>query len=205
MIKIPKDYSEAKKWIKPIFIIMIILPIVLIYFAINMRKNSLPELFEAPSFNLIDQNGIQFSSEEMVGKYWAVNFFFTKCRSVCPMQMSKLKTFKEQYPGIGLELISITVDPQHDNPERLKEYIQEMSLNEKKWSFLTGDKDEIRKIVVNGFKSGMDEVQNDGLFDIAHANYLLLVDKNNVVRAVVRFNEQNFEEKLFGLYQNISD
>ena len=71
MIKIPKDYSEAKKWIKPIFIIMIILPIVLIYFAINMRKNSLPELFEAPSFNLIDQNGIQFSSEEMVGKYWA--------------------------------------------------------------------------------------------------------------------------------------
>ncbi len=51
----------------------------------------------------------------------------------------------------------------------------------------------------------MDEVQNDGLFDIAHANYLLLVDKNNVVRAVVRFNEQNFEEKLFGLYQNISD
>lgn len=75
----------------------------------------------------------------------------------------------------------------------------------KKWNFLTGDKDEIRNIVVNGFKSGMDEVQNDGLFDIAHANYLLLVDKNNVVRAVVRFNEQNFEEKLFGLYQNISD
>ena len=203
MIKIPKNYNEAKKWIKPIFTIMIILPIILIYFAINMRKNSLPELFEAPSFSLIDQNGIQFSSEEMAGKYWAVNFFFTQCRSVCPMQMSKLKAFKDQYPNIDLELISITVDPQHDNPEKLKEYTKEMSIDEERWSFLTGEKDEIRNIVVNGFKSGMDEVQSDDLFDIAHANYLLLIDKNNFVRAVVRFDEQNFEEKLFTLQQNI--
>ena len=203
MIKIPKNYDEAKKWIKPIFIIMIILPIVLIYFAINMRKNSLPELFEAPSFSLVNQDGIQFSSDEIAGKYWAVNFFFTKCRSVCPMQMSKLKTFKDQYPNIGLELISITVDPQHDDPKRLKEYVQEMSINEEKWNFLTGKEDEIRNIVVNGFKSGMNEIQNDDLFDIAHANHLLLIDKNNSDRAIVRFDERNFEEKLFTLYQNI--
>ena len=117
--------------------------------------------------------------------------------------MSKLKTFIDRHPNIGLELISITVDPQHDDPKRLKEYVQEMSINEEKWNFLTGKEDEIRNIVVNGFKSGMNEIQNDDLFDIAHANHLLLIDKYNSVRAIVRFDERNFEEKLFTLYQNI--
>ncbi|MBG97648.1 hypothetical protein CL659_00820 [bacterium] len=203
MMKIPKTYDEAKKWIRPIFIIMIILPIVLIFFAINMRKNSLPELFKAPSFDLINQNEKQFSSKTLAGKYWAVNFFFTKCTSVCPMQISKLKNFKDKYPDIELEFISITVDPQYDNPKRLKEYIQEMSIIEERWNFLTGEESDIRNVIVNGFKSGMDEVENDGLFDIAHANYLLLIDKENYVRAIVRFDEKNFEQKLISLYQNI--
>ena len=49
----------------------------------------------------------------------------------------------------------------------------------------------------------LDEVENDGLFDIAHANYLLLIDKENYVRAIVGFDEKNFEQKLISLYQNI--
>ena len=201
MFKIPKNYQEAKKWIRPMVLTMALLPFVFLYFANSAKKTSLPKLFEVPSFQLLDQDNNKFLSQDMIGEVWMVNFFFTRCTSVCPIQTSKLKTFKQRNPEIELQTISITVDPQHDNVETLSEYSRKFEIDSKNWKLLTGPEKDVEGVVVGGFKSGMEIIEEDTFFDIAHANYLLLVDKENFVRAIVSFAEQDFEEKVISLYE----
>mgnify|MGYP001490013794 CR=1 FL=1 len=203
MFKIPKNYKEAKKWIRPMVLTMALLPIAFLYIANYSKKTSLPKLFEVPAFELIDQEDNKFLSQDMLGELWMVNFFFTKCTSVCPIQTSKLKTFKDRYPELEIQTISITVDPKNDNVETLAEYSQGLTIDSKNWKLLTGTEEVIRRVVVEGFKSGMEVIKNESLFDIAHANYLLMVDREGFVRAIVRFDEENFEEKIIAIYENL--
>jgi len=203
MFKIPKNYKEAKKWIRPMVLTMALLPIAFLYIANYSKKTSLPKLFEVPAFELIDQEDNKFLSQDMLGELWMVNFFFTKCTSVCPIQTSKLKTFKDRYPELEIQTISITVDPKNDNVETLAEYSQGLTIDSKNWKLLTGTEEVVRRVVVEGFKSGMEVVKNESLFDIAHANYLLMVDREGFVRAIVRFDEENFEEKIIAIYENL--
>ena len=203
MFKIPKNYKEAKKWIRPMVLTMALLPIAFLYIANYSKKTSLPKLFEVPAFELIDQEDNKFLSQDMLGELWMVNFFFTKCTSVCPIQTSKLKIFKDRYPEIEIQTISITVDPKNDNVETLAEYSQGLTIDSKNWKLLTGTEEVIRRVVVEGFKSGMEVIKNESLFDIAHANYLLMVDREGFVRAIVRFDEENFEEKIIAIYENL--
>ncbi len=203
MFKIPKNYKEAKKWIRPMVLTMALLPIAFLYIANYSKKTSLPKLFEVPAFELIDQEDNKFLSQDMLGELWMVNFFFTKCTSVCPIQTSKLKTFKDRYPELEIQTISITVDPKNDNVETLAEYSQGLTIDSKNWKLLTGTEEVVRRVVVEGFKSGMEVIKNESLFDIAHANYLLMVDREGFVRAIVRFDEENFEEKIIAIYENL--
>ena len=203
MFKIPKNYKEAKKWIRPMVLTMALLPIAFLYIANYSKKTSLPKLFEVPVFELIDQEDNKFLSQDMLGELWMVNFFFTKCTSVCPIQTSKLKTFKDRYPELEIQTISITVDPKNDNVETLAEYSQGLTIDSKNWKLLTGTEEVVRRVVVEGFKSGMEVIKNESLFDIAHANYLLMVDREGFVRAIVRFDEENFEEKIIAIYENL--
>ena len=203
MFKIPKNYKEAKKWIRPMVLTMALLPIAFLYIANYSKKTSLPKLFEVPVFELIDQEDNKFLSQDMLGELWMVNFFFTKCTSVCPIQTSKLKTFKDRYPELEIQTISITVDPKNDNVETLAEYSQGLTIDSKNWKLLTGTEEVVRRVVVEGFKSGMEVIKNESLFDIAHANYLLMVDREGFVRAIVRFDEKNFEEKIIAIYENL--
>ena len=203
MFKIPKNYKEAKKWIRPMVLTMALFPISFRYIANYSKKTSLPKLFDVPAFELIDQEDNKFLSQDMLGELWMVNFFFTKCTSVCPIQTSKLKTFKDRYPELEIQTISITVDPKNDNVETLAEYSQGLTIDSKNWKLLTGTEEVVRRVVVEGFKSGMEVIKNESLFDIAHANYLLMVDREGFVRAIVRFDEENFEEKIIAIYENL--
>jgi len=203
MFKIPKNYTEAKKWIRPMVLTMALLPIAFLYIANYSKKTSLPKLFEVPAFELVDQGGNKFLSQDMLGDLWMVNFFFTKCTSVCPIQTSKLKTFKDGHPEFEVQTISITVDPKNDNVEALAEYSRGLAIDSKSWKLLTGTEEAVREVVVGGFKSGMEIIEDGSLFDIAHANYILMVDRDGFVRAIVRFDEKDFEEKIIAVYESL--
>ncbi len=185
------------------FVIMILLPVLFLFVANATKSTSLPEYFKVPSFELIDQNNKKFLSKEMLGEIWMVNFFFTECKSVCPMQISKIKNFKNNHPQIKIKTISFTVDPNNDTVEKLSNYGKDLSINSEEWKLLTGPEETVRNVVVEGFKSGMDIIEERGIFDIAHANYILIVDKNGFVREIVGFDEKDFEEKIISIYKNL--
>ena len=96
---------------------------------------------EVSDFSLINQNGDQVNLHHGPGEILVVAFIFTRCPDVCPVITQALKSVQQGLPveyAHQIEFMSITVDPEFDTPERLKEYTDLHNVN---WSHLTGDLD----------------------------------------------------------------
>src|SRR5690606_14716906 len=81
------------------------------------RSEPLPVLGTLPSFELVDQRGEAFRSEEMRGEVWIANFVFTRCPSICPTLSRRMAELQHRYLGRKdeLRLLSVTVDPANDS------------------------------------------------------------------------------------------
>src|SRR5205823_472625 len=127
------------------------------------------EYGEVPEFSLRDQldRNVQ-RSRDLDGKVWVANFIFTGCSEACPrlsQEMSKLQRYVQNRGADGkVRLISFSVDPKRDTPEKLADYGKAFDANPEVWRFLTGDNQAIENAVVHGFKSGIERSAND--FDI---------------------------------------
>jgi protein SCO1 len=96
---------------------------------------------------LIDQDGrkLRFYSDVLKGKTVVVNALFTTCTNVCPpisRNFERIQDALGERLGKDVFLVSITVDPVNDTPEKLKEYAQKFHARAG-WSFLTGKKENI--------------------------------------------------------------
>jgi protein SCO1/2 len=135
-----------------------------------------------PAFDLIAQDGGAFSSSITSGKISVVNFFFTSCPSVCPRMMRKLQTIHELYRNDPqVMLLSITVDPAHDDPGRLEKYARNLNANTQQWRFLTGEKKEIYLLARKGYFLTASE-GNGGEQDFIHSENIVLVDTTGRIR-----------------------
>ncbi|MDE2690752.1 MAG: SCO family protein [Acidobacteriota bacterium] len=146
-----------------------------------------PVLRQLPDWRLVDQNGESFGSGDLAGEVYVASFLFTRCATVCPRLTASLRQLDRRYREEGVEgvrLVSFSVDPEHDTPERLRDYAGSRSLDLERWSLLTGAEPEVRSIVVDGFALPMGERLDlaGGLVDVAHAARLALVDRDGAVR-----------------------
>ncbi len=146
-----------------------------------------PVLRQLPQWRLVDQNGEAFGSDDLAGEAYVASFLFTRCATVCPRLTASLRRLERRYREEGVEdvrLVSFTVDPEHDTPERLRDYARSRSLDLERWSLLTGAEQEVRSVVVDGFALPMGERLDlaGGLVDVAHAARLALVDRAGDVR-----------------------
>ena len=96
---------------------------------------------------LVDQNGksVRFYSDLLKGKVVVINSFFGTCTSVCPPVTQKLVQIQNALGdrfGKEVFFLSLTVDPVHDTPARLKQYADKYHAKPG-WSFLTGKKEDI--------------------------------------------------------------
>ena len=104
-----------------------------------------------PDVNVLDQHGnaLHFYSDLIKGKTVAINFIFTNCTTICPpLAATFARLQKEMGDQIGkdVHLISISVDPVTDTPERLKAWGAKFKAGPG-WTFVTGDKQEIDKLL----------------------------------------------------------
>ena len=86
-----------------------------------------PEVFyDAPEFTLTDQAGEPFSLDDLKGKVWIADFVFTRCTSICPVMTAKMAELRDQLSqfahGEDVRLVSVSVEPEHDQPAVLAEY-----------------------------------------------------------------------------------
>ena len=143
---------------------------------------------EAPAFSLDGSNGKKLSLRDHLGKVVIVEFGYTFCEEVCPITLARLTEVYKKLGGAAneVQLIYVTVDPERDSPERLREHLAAFNP-----SFLgaTGAPDAlvavqkaygvVAKHVISG---------NPGLpYAVDHSSSLYLVDRQGKLRGLVPF------------------
>lgn len=144
-------------------------------------QDHLPELFFAPEFSLINQNGQNMGSKDLQGKVWIADFIFTLCAGPCPMMTAKMANLQKEIQNDQVRLVSFSVDPQRDTPAVLKEYAARFEADESRWHFLTGEEAAIYDVAA-GMKIAAKPAE--GETPILHSTRFLLVDRGGGVRGV---------------------
>jgi len=102
---------------------------------------------QIPDTPVYDQDGrrLRFYSDLVKGKTVAINFIFTTCTTICPPLTATFRKVQQELNdrvGRDVTLISISVDPITDVPERLKPFAAKFGAGPG-WSFITGNKQDI--------------------------------------------------------------
>jgi len=161
----------------------------------------LPTIGPAPDFALTSQDGKPVTLGDFRGKVVAVTFIFTSCTDTCPLLTAKMAQVQDELgPEFGrrIAFVSITVDPERDTPEVLKQYAQNFGANPAGWAFLTGDPVVLREVE-----------RSYGVFaakavggNVDHTFLTSLVDPRGMLRVQylgVRFDPEEFRRDLVGL------
>ena len=104
-----------------------------------------------PDVELVSQDGkkLRFYSDLLEGKTVVINTFFTTCKGICPPMFLKLARIQESLGdqlGKDVRMLSVTVDPEHDTPPRLKEYAESHGAKPG-WFFLGGRKEDVDAVL----------------------------------------------------------
>mgnify|MGYP001441276210 FL=1 len=135
-------------------------------------------------FNLINQNGINISSKDYENKIYVVDFFFTRCPSICPiMTDNMLQIQKEFIKNDDILLLSISVTPKLDNVEVLKNYAIEKGVIDAKWNITTGSKKHIYELARKSYFAVLEQ-GDGGMQDFIHTPNFILVDKKKQIRGI---------------------
>jgi len=138
---------------------------------------------KAPDFLLTNQDSILISNDDMIGKVYVLEFFFTRCPDICIEMNQNMKLLDEEFGDSNdFGIISITIDPNNDTPSILKKYSESLDVKSQNWHFLTGEKDYIYDLANIGFNIFANQNSNFiGGFE--HQGYFALIDKDGYIRS----------------------
>lgn len=149
----------------------------------------LPELGPAADFTLTDQSGAPFHMADLRGRVALVSFMFTQCPDVCPVLTTKLSDLQAELGALYPEevrFVSITVDPETDSPEVLRDYAEALAYDPDGWVFLTGQRDEVAGVArAYGVLMAKDSQQ------VRHSLLSTIVDREGMMR--VQYLGERFE------------
>ena len=172
-----------------------------------------PLLFPVPiplaDFTLTNQLGQPVSLRDLRGSVWVGNIIFTRCMGPCPRlteQMGELQ--KLVSPKQGIRLLTLTTDPEFDTPEVLKRYSERFQVEPGRWWFLTGTKQQIAGLAIDGLKLTAMEKEPDKREDAAdlfiHSLLMVVVDKQGRLRAAFESTEEGWKEKVVATARYLS-
>jgi protein SCO1/2 len=155
-------------------------------FAGCRRRPELPRLGHVPAFGFSNQDQKRVDASSLRGSVWVAAFMFTRCPTICPRITRRMRALQDRAAAnkVALRLVSISVDPENDSPQVLREYARKYGADTSNWSFLTGDFASIQKVAVDGFKLALEGRPDAGASDlgILHGSHLVLVDRELEIR-----------------------
>lgn len=154
-------------------------------------NDSLPVYGQVAPFRLMDARGQAFDSSRLNNKVWIAAFFFTTCSGICPIMTKNLKSLQDRYRSYpDVAFVSISVNPEQDTPPALAEYARKYGADTERWHFLTGAREDITRVAVQGFKVGsVDE-------PIFHSASFILVDRRGRIRGYYEGTRREAVERL---------
>ena len=177
-------------------IILFVCSAVIIFSSCSFEKDSEPlpvlgfkkivgdteQQHEIPNFSFINLDILEITNAYYSDHIYVADFFFTTCPSICPIVTREMLKVYEAFEDEDMvKMLSHTLDPEYDNVQILKEYADNIDVATDKWSFVTGDKDEIYDITESYFSVVIEDDEAPG--GINHSGKLLLIDKDKHIRA----------------------
>lgn len=147
-----------------------------------VKEDGLIKIGPVPEFELTDQNNAKISDKSYLGKVYVIEFFFSTCPSICPIMNKNMKDIQKEFSKeTNFGVASITINPENDTVEVLKEHANQLGITSPNWHFLTGDKEYILSLANKGFNLYAAENKKvNGGFE--HSGLFALVDKNGKIR-----------------------
>jgi len=159
------------------------------YIVINkaeMSRTQLPEFTPVPEFSFLDQNEEVFDLNRLRGKISLVDFFFTRCKGPCPIMSSNMSQLYTYYiDNDKIQMISISVDPEHDTFEVLRQYAKDHNVTDKRWNFIRNNIESVVDLCENGFMLPAEELPGN------HSTKFALVDETGMIRGYYSGTDNN--------------
>ena len=185
MSKNKKTSNSKSKVIIPIVVIALLF--LGIGVGMGYFKKNLYTVMKVPDFRLTDQNNKTVTNKDMLGKVYLVEFFFSKCPTICPVMNTNMRAIEDEINNPEFGIISISIDPENDTPQTLKEHAKRIGVQSPNWHFLTGNRDYIGKLADQfNIYVGDKEDESESL---NHSGMIALVDKDGNIRC--RYNKEN--------------
>lgn len=145
--------------------------------------SELTKFGKVPGFNFINQDSIQVDNSFFDDKVYVVEFFFTTCPTICPIMTQSMLQIESAFGDLdNFAIASFTINPTHDTPSVLKEYMANHGVTSKNWQMLTGEESDIMTLANKGFDLyAAAKEKAPGGFE--HSGMFALVDKNGVIRS----------------------
>lgn len=135
-----------------------------------------------PDFKFINQDSEIVTNEDLKNNIYISDFFFISCPSICPIvKKQMLRVYDKYKDNPRVKLVSHTIDPKRDTPEKLNAYAKQLNVDTDKWIFLTGSKDSLLDIADDYFVSAFEDPDAPGGFD--HSGQMIVVDTKRHIRA----------------------
>jgi len=134
------------------------------------------------SFQFIDQDSVPVTNATFKDKIYVADFFFTSCRTICPIMKTQMFRVYEATKNLpDVLLLSHSIDPEYDTVALLHDFANRLGVESKRWHFVTGVRDSIFKIAQTSyFTTAMeDKSEPDGYI---HSGAFLLIDKQGRIR-----------------------
>ena len=175
------------------FYILFFLSLILVFYFLLTRiipgygKVGLPKLSRVQPFSFLDQKGERITNQDVQGKVYVAEFFFTTCPGICPKMNTNLRPVYERYKNEpDFLILSHTVNPSTDSVSRMRHYADSLGVDAGHWLFLTGPKDSLYlaarlSYLLDDPKNNLSPIDEQFI----HTQFFALVDKNGYVRSII--------------------
>ena len=137
---------------------------------------------QVKNISFTNQLGKQVSLDDLKGKVIVLDFFFSRCPTICPGLARNMKKLQDSFVKNDsiVQFISISVDPEHDSVPQLRKFADHLNANHDSWWFVTGNKKAIYDFALQEIKASIADSEVDTAF--IHTENFFLLDSNRIVR-----------------------
>lgn len=134
------------------------------------------------NIQFINQLGNKVDLDSLHGRIIVMDFFFTRCPSICPGLARSMKRLQESFTKNDtiVQFISVSIDPEHDSVHQLRHFADRYSVNHDTWWMVSGNKKEIYDFALNEIRANVADPGVDTAF--IHTENFFLLDTNRIVR-----------------------
>ncbi len=175
--------------------------VVIICFAIAFKYinggNNISQFLKAGKaingdFEAVDHLGNKFTNESWKGRYKLIFFGFTSCPVICPSELTKISQIMDMLPeNIANKImpVFITVDPERDNVEKLKDYIE---MFHKDFTAITGSRKQIDRLIsLFSVYAKKVEIKEMDTYMYDHSTFIYFLNGQDEIIALYKMHEKS--------------